>query len=121
MSIEVNAVTEADQAAWQSLYKGYATFYKMPMTEQTLDTVWRWIHDESNLFWCRVARQADGKPIGLMHFREMPSPLRGCQMGFLDDLFVDPEARGHGAVTALFDDLTEQARVRSWPSVRWIK
>lgn len=120
MSIEVNAVTEADQAAWQSLYKGYATFYKMPMTEQTLDTVWRWIHDESNLFWCRVARQADGKPIGLMHFREMPSPLRGCQMGFLDDLFVDPEARGHGAVTALFDDLTEQARVRSWPSVRWI-
>lgn len=120
MPIQVNAPTDADKAAWQTLYKAYATFYKMPMTEQTLDTVWSWIHDEGNPFWCRLARQDDGKPIGLMHFREMPSPLRGCLMGFLDDLFVEPDARGHGAVTALFDDLTEHGRDRGWPSVRWI-
>jgi len=120
MTIQIDAATVADKAAWQVLYRGYATFYKMPMTEQTLDTVWSWIHDEANAFWCRLARQSDGKPVGLMHFREMPSPLRGCHIGFLDDLFVDPDARGLGAVNALFDDLTEHARVRGWPSVRWI-
>ena len=120
MTIQIDAPTTADKADWQSLYRGYATFYKMPMSEQTLDTVWSWIHDESNPFWCRLARKSDGKPIGFMHFREMPSPLRGCQMGFLDDLFVDPDARGLGAVSALFDDLTEHARTQGWPSVRWI-
>ena len=120
MSILVNAPAEADRSAWQTLYRGYATFYKMPMTEQTLDTVWGWIHDDTNPFWCRLARTSDGTPVGLMHFREMPSPLRGTLMGFLDDLFVDPAARGQGAVTALFDDLTEHARSKGWPSVRWI-
>lgn len=120
MSILVDAANSADRAAWQTLYRGYATFYKMPMSEQTLDTVWGWIHDDHNPFWCRLARGADGAPIGLMHFREMPSPLRGCLMGFLDDLFVAPEARGRGAADALFGHLTEHARERGWPSVRWI-
>ncbi len=120
MTVLVSPATAADRHAWQDLYRGYATFYKMPMSEQTLDTVWSWIHDEANPFWCRLARQADGTVVGLAHFREMPSPLRGCLMGFLDDLFVEPAARGQGAVTALFDDLTTHARARGWPSVRWI-
>jgi ribosomal protein S18 acetylase RimI-like enzyme len=120
MTILVSPADKADKPAWETLYKGYATFYKMPMSQQTLDTVWTWIHDDANPFWCRLARQADGSPIGLMHFREMPSPLRGCLMGFLDDLFVDLAARGHGAVNALFDDLADHARARDWPSVRWI-
>ena len=120
MSIQVNAATEADKSAWQSLYRGYATFYKMPMTEQTLNTVWNWIHDDNNPFWCRLARGPHNSPVGMMHFREMPSPLRGCMTGFLDDLFIDPAARGQGAVNALFEDLEQHAHKRGWPSVRWI-
>lgn len=120
MTVLVEPPSQADHSAWQALYRGYATFYKMPMSDDTLATVWGWIHDSDNPFWCRLARRPDGHAIGLMHFREMPSPLRGCQIGFLDDLFVAEDERGNGAVTALFDDLTRQAQQRGWPAVRWI-
>ena len=56
----------------------------------------------------------------MMHYREMPSPLRGARAGFLDDLFVKPEYRGQGVVDALFKELKDEARDRSWPFVRWI-
>ena len=55
-----------------------------------------------------------------MHFREMPSPLRGILVGFLDDLFVRPDFRGSGAVQLLFKDLKLQAQKNGWPYVRWI-
>jgi len=50
----------------------------------------------------------------------MPSPLRGKTVGFLDDLFVDPAARGNGVVDALFEALNREADARGWPFVRWI-
>jgi len=55
-----------------------------------------------------------------MHCREMPSPLRGARVGFLDDLFVAPDARGQGVVEALYDALRELGRAQGWPFIRWI-
>lgn len=120
MTVTVSQPTDADRAHWADLYRGYARFYELPMADDTLDTVWGWIHDPDMAFWCRLARDESGTPIGLMHFRAMPSPLRGRLVGFLDDLFVAPEARGSGVVDALFSDLTTQARHQGWKVVRWI-
>ena len=61
-----------------------------------------------------------GKLIGFMHYREMPSPLRGSLVGFLDDLYVHPAHRGTGAVQLLFKELKGVARQNGWPYVRWI-
>jgi ribosomal protein S18 acetylase RimI-like enzyme len=55
-----------------------------------------------------------------MHFRAIPSPIRGAIVGFLDDLYVRPEYRGEGVVDALFKALDESARTNHWPFVRWI-
>ena len=57
---------------------------------------------------------------GFMHFREMPSPLRGSLFGFLDDLYVHPDHRGSGVVQSLFKELKSLAGKNSWPFVRWI-
>ncbi|MEM9604701.1 MAG: GNAT family N-acetyltransferase [Pseudomonadota bacterium] len=120
MTITVTDAHADDRGAWEALYRGYAAFYAVPMTDSTLETVWTWIHDPAQPLWCRLARDCGGTAVGLMHFRAMTSPLRGREIGFLDDLFVDPAARGSGAVDALFTDLEHQARARDWPSVRWI-
>jgi len=58
--------------------------------------------------------------IGFMHFREMPSPLRGSLVGFLDDLYIHPKHRGSGAVQVLFKELKSIATQNGWPYVRWI-
>lgn len=111
---------EQDYAQWQGLYHGYAEFYKKPMNDEILDTVWGWIQDEQNPFYCIVAKDEQGTLPGLMHFRAMTSPLRGVMAGFLDDLFVSPEARGKGVVNALYAGLEEKGRELGWPFIRWI-
>ena len=98
MTISVSILETADRADWEVLYHGYAEFYQVPMNDQILDTVWGWIHDDSNPFFGLVAKDENGKALGLMHCRQMASPLRGALVGFLDDLFVSPDARGLGVV-----------------------
>ncbi len=120
MKVTVTSLAAGDREGWEALYHGYAEFYQVPMNASILDTVWGWIHDAGNPFFGLIAKSDDGRAIGLMHCREMPSPLRGTRVGFLDDLFVAPEARGQGVVEALYDALRELGRAQGWPFIRWI-
>lgn len=119
MTLTISVPSKADHHDWQRLYRGYAEYYGMPMNDSTLATVWEWIQDGERLQG-RLARDANGQAVGLMHFRAMPSPLRGATVGFLDDLFVDPAHRGTGAVDEMMEALREEARQQGWPFVRWI-
>lgn len=118
--ISVESPEHDDKTAWENLYYGYADFYQVPMDQTILDTVWQWIHDPQYPFYALVARHPVNDLVGLMHFREMPSPLRGKHVGFLDDLFVTPDHRGEGVVDALFTELQQQCKSKEWPLIRWI-
>ena len=120
MDVSVSALRADERKAWEGLYRGYAEFYQMPMNDEILGRVWSWIFDAETRFFALAARSQDGALAGFMHYREMLSPLRGCEVGFLDDLFVDPTARGSGVVDALFEALSSEAEARGWPVVRWI-
>ena len=120
MSITVSPLSHDDYAQWQTLFSAYADFYKMPMDRTILENVWSWIFDDNKAFFSLIAKDENGQAVGFMHYRAMPSPLRGREVGFLDDLFVDPECRGSGVVDALFDALTESAKEQGWPNVKWI-
>ena len=117
--ILVRPLSLEDKAQWQKLYHGYANFYKVPMSDDILQTVWSWVFDSMNPFFALVAVKGD-QLVGLMHYRAMPSPLRGKMVGFLDDLFVDPEVRGSGVVDSLFVALQHSAKEQGWAFVRWI-
>ena len=120
MTISVTRLATSDRPDWESLYHGYAEFYRVEMNDRILDTVWGWIQDDDNPFFGLIARDANGQALGLMHCRQMASPLRGALVGFLDDLFVAPAARGQGVVEELYLALDELAREQGWPFVRWI-
>ena len=118
--MKVDELIQSDKEEWSRLYHGYAEFYEMEMNQYILDTVWSWIFNPDNKFFAIGVRSNENKLIGFMHFREMPSPLRGKLVGFLDDLFVDPAFRGSGAVQLLFKELKLIAAQNNWPYVRWI-
>ena len=120
MKITVSELCLADQEQWKNMYYGYADFYNMPMQQEILDTVWSWIFNDKNKFYALIARGTDGEALGFMHYREMPSPIRGTFVGFLDDLYVKPEHRGNGVAEALFELLNELAKNKGWPFVRWM-
>lgn len=120
MNINISKLDETDKKQWEKLYHEYADFYNMPMDETILATVWSWIFDTNNPFFALIAKDKNGKTLGLAHCREMPSPLRGTVVGFLDDLYVKPEARGSGCVQALYKGLNDIGKEREWPFIRWI-
>lgn len=118
-SVVVSRPEPADEAAWRRLYDGYAAFYRVPMTDEKARLLWSWLMDPDHVVKGFLAR-SNGAVVGLAHVREMPRPLHAKYGGFLDDLFVVPEARGTGAADALFEAMTQLARDRGWDSIRWI-
>ena len=118
--MKVGELIQSDKEEWSRLYHGYAEFYEMEMNQDILDTVWSWIFNPDNKFFAIGVRSNENELIGFMHFREMPSHLRGKNVGFLDDLFVDPIFRCSGAVQLLFRELKFVAAKKNWPYVRWI-
>ncbi|WP_423907367.1 GNAT family N-acetyltransferase [Candidatus Spongiihabitans sp.] len=91
------------------------------MNEEILGNLWHWILDKDHEVEGFLAFiKGQSKPCGLAHVRRMPSPLRGADIGFLDDLFVAPQARGNNIGEALFKALNNHAKQKGWPKIRWI-
>ena len=108
-----------DKKQWETLYKGYADFYKVEMNDKILNTVWEWIHD-NNHDVCGLVYEQDNKIIGIAHYRKMPSPLRGKYIGFLDDLFVEPNHRKKGVGEKIIKEIKVISKRNNWNLVRWI-
>ena len=112
--------TPDDLPVWRELYGAYAAFYHRPMPAESADRVWGWIHDDAHEVECLLVESSDRGVVGLAHFREFARPLAASAGGFLDDLFVHPQARGKGAVDALMAALREVGTQRGWTVMRWI-
>ena len=111
--------TSKDYADWSRLYAGYAEFYRVTQTEEMRMRVWSWLHDPDHSTEGLVA-EVDGRLVGLAHFRAFARPLSASTGGFLDDLFVDPAARGSGVAAELIRAINVEGRARGWTVIRWI-
>jgi|SRR5581483_10726096 len=118
-SVTIDRPRAVDRARWAALYQGYAQFYRVEMTSERLETVWRWINDPTHEVEALLARSG-GSVLGLAHFRPFARPLRGETGMFLDDLFVDAQARGRGVGAALLQAVKQEAQRRGCTMVRWI-
>ena len=108
-----------DFAAWAKLYAGYAAFYRVTQTDEMRARVWSWLQDPGYPVQGLVADEG-GQLIGLAHFRPFSRPLSATTGGFLDDLFVDPAARGSGAAAALIAGVKAEGQAQGWSVIRWI-
>ena len=113
----IRDIQSKDKEQWEKLYRGYAGFYKVEMNEKILQTVWNWLHDKSHEVNGFVY-EVDGNIVGLAHYRGMPSPLRGQNIGFLDDLFIDPKHRGQRIGEKLINKIKETTNSKGWNLVR---
>tara|TARA_Y100000591_G_scaffold68217_1_gene56476 strand:- start:690 stop:1121 length:432 start_codon:yes stop_codon:yes gene_type:complete len=108
-----------DKEQWKKLYHGYADFYQVTISEQILETIWDWLHD-TNHDLNALVYEIDNSIVALAHYRRMPSPLRGKYIGFLDDLYVDPQFRGKKIGEKIIKSLNEISKERNWGLIRWI-
>jgi len=104
---------------WSKLYQSYADFYKVPMNKVILDTLWNWIHDVNHEV-NGICYELDSKIVGIAHYRTMPRPIKGQYIGFLDDLFVEPDFRGQKIAQKLINHLKSFSKANNWAGIRWI-
>ena len=115
----IRFLEQKDKEKWAKLYNGYADFYKVPMNTGILDTLWNWIHDKNHVVK-GICFELDNKIVGIAHYRTMPRPIKGQYIGFLDDLFVEPEMRGQKIAQKLINHLKSLSKVNNWDGIRWI-
>ena len=108
-----------DKVEWEKLYYGYADFYKVEITEEVINTVWNWLHDLNHEL-NGLVYEIDNHIVAVAHYRQMPSPLRGKNIGFLDDLFVHPDFRGRKIGEDIINKLNEISKEQGWGLIRWI-
>jgi len=115
----IRKLMQKDKENWAKLYNGYAKFYKVTMNKGILDTLWSWIQDETHNVK-GICFELDGKIVGIAHYRTMPRPIKGQYIGFLDDLFVEPEFRGQKIAQKLISNLKSLSKINNWNGIRWI-
>jgi ribosomal protein S18 acetylase RimI-like enzyme len=115
----IRKLKQKDKENWAKLYNGYAEFYKVPMNTDILDTIWSWIHDETQVVNA-ICFELKGKIVGITHYRTMPRPIKREYIGFLDDLFVEPEFRDQKIAQNLISHLKSLSKDNNWNGIRWI-
>ena len=117
--MEIRVLINDDFEEWLEIYRFYAEHYEVQLTEDVVNTTWGWLMDKTHPLKGLVA-EVDGRLIGLAHYRAMPRPLWGKNIGFLDDIIVAPAFRGSEAAKLLLNELKSIGYREKWGTVRWL-
>ncbi|MEF2976896.1 GNAT family N-acetyltransferase [Subtercola sp. YIM 133946] len=119
MALKIRPITDHDFFPWYDLYVAYGKFYETEVEGDRAVLVWSWLVDPAHETEALVAED-DGTLVGVAHIREFARPLAGERGLYIDDLFVDPDARNAGVGEALITAVKNLAAERHLGIVRWI-
>jgi ribosomal protein S18 acetylase RimI-like enzyme len=120
-SITVRPATDSDLPALLPLVRAYADFYESDPRDADLDRMCRTlIGDPDGEGLLLAGCDADGAVVGFAAMGWKWSSLRGAKVGYLEDLYVDPAARGSGLADRLIAACAERARERTAPALLWL-
>src|SRR3954463_5447208 len=99
---EIRPATEEELGELLPLMRAYCEFYESSPTDEGVTTMARTLITDPSQGVVFIARQ-DGRAIGFATLDWKWSMLKGARIGYLEDLFVDPDARGHGTAGAVIE------------------
>jgi len=115
----IRAIQSGDKAQWARLFVAYGVFYETAFTQEIVDAVFEKLVDDSPDIEGVVAEQG-GSIVGFALYRRLYDTFTAGPGWHLDDLYVDPAARGTGVATDLIEAVTIIARENGGGTVRWI-
>lgn len=107
-----------DEKRWRQLWAGYLKFYRASVPEEVTARTWAAILDEKSRIDALVAER-DGEVIGICNYLLHDSTWSTQPICYLQDLFVDPQARGGGAAKALILACEEKAKEKGAFRLYW--
>ncbi len=114
-TVEIRAVQGPDHDAWLPLWHGYLTFYEAELPAAVSALTWRRLLDPAEPVHGAVAL-VDTRPVGFTHWVMHRSTWNEEPACYLEDLFVTPEARGHGLGAALIRHVAAETKHQGYGS-----
>jgi GNAT superfamily N-acetyltransferase len=100
------------------LMRSYCEFYETIPNDEGLRTMLRTLISDPGQGAVFVARDG-GRAVGVATMDWKWSSLKAARIGFLEDLFVAPEARGRGIADALIAVCADRCRELGMPALQW--
>ena len=120
MTTTIRPLTPNDEAEWRRLWTGYLEYYEASVPEEVYHTAFaRLLGDDAQDFHGLVAEQG-GRLVGLTHYLFHRHCWRVENVIYLQDLYVDPSARGTGAGRALIEAVYAAGDAAGCSSVYWL-
>ena len=118
--MEILTVAERDLDELLPLMRAYCDFYEVAPSDDALLAMSRaLLADPEREGVQLIARGDDGEALGFATVFWSWSTLSASRLGVMNDLFVDPGARGGGAADALIKACAERAAEHGAPSIEW--
>ena len=117
--MKIRKISSDDYVGWLNLYTIYADHYNIKLSLAEISITWGWLMDRNHPTRGIVAENNE-ELVGLAQYRAMPSPLRGHDIGFIDDLVVLPSYRGKKISKKLFNKIKLTGVKSGWKTIRWI-
>lgn len=116
--IRVRDAAPDDEAAWRRLWANYLAFYETTLPDAITGRTWRRALEPGSPILARIAEH-DGAIVGFAMAVLHEGTWVEAPICYLEDLFVDPQARGAGVGRALIEDLQHLGQDRGWSRLYW--
>jgi GNAT superfamily N-acetyltransferase len=117
--VEIRPAREDELEELLPLMRAYCDFYESSPTDEGVLRMARKLITDPSQGTVFIARQ-DGKAIGFATLDWKWSMLKGARIGYLEDLFVDPDSRGSGTADALIEICADRCRELGMPALEWL-
>ena len=117
--VEIRAAREDEIDEMLPLIRAYCEFYETEPQDEGLREMSRTLITDASQGAVFIARK-DGKAVGFATLDWKWSSLKAARIGYLEDLFVDPESRGNGIADALIQVCADRCRELGMPAIAWL-
>jgi GNAT superfamily N-acetyltransferase len=116
----IRAIEAGDGPEWSGLWAGYTRFYRARLPESVTEATFARLMDPEVQPYGLVATDGDGHLLGFAHYLFHPTTWAMTDVCYLQDLFVDPEARGGGIGRGLIEAVCAAAEAKGAAKTYWM-
>ncbi len=115
--VTIAPLRSTDRDRWGVLARGYKTFYQTELPDSAYIETWRRLMDGNGLYG--VGASIDDRLVGIVHYL-FHRNVWSNDVCYLQDLFVDPQARGKGLGRMLIAHVASAAREAGSARLYWL-
>ncbi|MCF8479882.1 MAG: GNAT family N-acetyltransferase [Rhodospirillum sp.] len=120
MPPSVRPIRAEDKDAFLPLWQAYCAFYEADVPRAVTEGLWtRLVDPGDGAVRALVGVGEADRPLGFATLITHPGTWSLRPLGYLEDLFVDPEARGLGLGRLLIEACADLGRREGWSKLYW--